>query len=154
MSFCYTSHLGGMILNEKNTQELERKKRYLKRYKKNLALVARLEDKIKELDHRVCKIKSPVLSDMPKGGTPVTMEDLIADKMEIEERIERLKNRGLKYKREILEQIDEIDDIRHAEILESFFIDCKTFDQIAEENGYTVRHVIRLYSIAISNMSI
>jgi uncharacterized protein Yka (UPF0111/DUF47 family) len=135
-------------------QELEFKKRFLKRYKKNLALIERLNEKVDNLTNRIESIKSPIISDMPRGGVPVTKEDLIADKLETEERIERLKIKGKKYKGEILDIIDELDDTRYADILESFFIDCESLDNIADNMGYTLRHVIRLYSEAIISIDL
>lgn len=134
-------------------QEKKRKKRYLNRYKKNLALINRLEEKLADLDERICKVKSPNYSGMPRGGTPISLEELIADKIEIEERINRLIEKSKRLKAETLEKIDELDDTRYAEILESFFIECKTFRTIAENTGYTERHVIRLYSEAVMAMS-
>jgi hypothetical protein len=135
-------------------QELDRKKRFLKRYKKNLALIDRLESKVINLDERIKNIRSPVLSDMPRGGTPVSKEDILADKLEIEDRIRRLKKKGNTYKREIIDVIDELDDTRYAEILESFCIDCMTLEEIADDNGYTLRHIKRLYSEAILSVDI
>ena len=135
-------------------QELELKKRYLKRYKKNLALIERLNDKVENLTSRIESIKSPIITDMPRGGVPVTKEDLVADKLEIIERIDRLKIKGKKYKAEILDIIDELDDTRYADILESFFIDCESLDDIADNMGYTLRHVIRLYSEAIISIDL
>lgn len=135
-------------------QESDRKKRYLKQYRKNLALIDRLKNKIVTLDIRMTSLRSPGLSDMPRGGAPVTFADLQAEKSELEDRVNRLELKGKRLKSEILDKIDELDDPRHAEILESFFIDCKDFDTIAEDNNYTVRHVIRLYSEAINRMSL
>lgn len=129
--------------------ELEREKRFLKRYRKNRALVSRLTEKLELLDQRLYGVRSPSLSGMPRGGEPVTAADLIADKQELEERIQRLTSNGRKIKREILAAIDTLDDPRYAEILESFFIDCEDFGTIADNTGYTVRHVIRLYSEGI-----
>ena len=60
-------------------QEIERKKRSLKRYKKNIACINRLEDKLKALDARITSVKSPNYSGMPRGGTPITSEDLLSD---------------------------------------------------------------------------
>lgn len=132
--------------------EIDQKKRYLKRYKKNKALIDRLEMKLADLDERICKIKTPKYSDMPKGGNPVDLADLINDKIDLEQRINRLVQKGKSIKSEILDIIDELEDPRYAEILEAFFIDCKNFDEIAEDNGYTTRHVIRLYSEAIEKI--
>lgn len=130
-------------------QEIEKKKRSLKRYRKNNACVNRLEVKLHLLDERIKSVRSPNYSSMPRGGTPVTIEELISDKVELEERIERLKSKGKKLKREILAEIDTLEDPRYCEILESFFIECKSLEMIAEDENYSVRHVYRLYSEAI-----
>ena len=130
-------------------QELERRKRYLKRYRKNRALIDRLSVKVEALNDRIYGLKSPTISDMPKGSGRVEISDLIADREELAQRIDRLECKGKQIKEEILASIDGLDDPRYAEVLESFFIDCKDFYQIAEEMDYTERHIIRLYSEAI-----
>ena len=135
-------------------QEIEKKKRSLKRYKKNLACIRRLEDKLALLDARINSIRSPNLSGMPRGGTPITMEDLIADKLELEDRIKRLKSKSSGLKSQVLEEIDSLEDPRYCEILEAFFIDCLPLDDIADNEGYTVRHVYRLYSEAVTILAL
>lgn len=130
-------------------QDTELKKRYLKRYRKNRALINRLKLKIANLDDRMKSIRSPGFSDMPRGGTPITKEDITAEKVDIERRIQRLEAKGKIIKTEILDIIDEVEDPRYAEILESFLIDCKDFEDIAEDCGYSVRHIERLYRDSI-----
>ena len=127
-------------------------KRYLRRYKKILSLIDRLENKLANLDERLHKIKSPNYSGMPRGSTPITFEDIISEKLETEERINRLLSKAKKLRFETLEKIDELDDVRYAEILELFFIQCKSFDDIASITGYTTRHVIRLYTEALQQI--
>jgi hypothetical protein len=134
--------------------ETELKKRYLKRYRKNRALINRLNEKVILLDQRITGISSPRFSDMPRGGTPVSKEDLVAEKDEIKDRINRLESKGKIIKAEILDKIDELDDPRYAEILESFCIKCMEFSDIAEDNNYTIRHIIRLYSEGIDKISL
>ena len=138
----------GESMDEKTIREIERKKKYLKRYRKNIKLVVRLTEKLSVLNERLYAMKTPILSDMPRGGVPVTIDDLLSDKQDLEKRIKKLKSRGKKAKAEIID-FDSLDDPRYAEILEAFFIDCKNFEEIAEENCYTVRHVVRLYSEAL-----
>lgn len=142
------------MMDNETLQELERKKRYLKRYRRNNVLIDRLKAKLELIDQRIYSLKSPSLSGMPRGGDPVTLADLVADKTDLERRIQRLKDKGNASKTEILGMIDDLEDPRYAEVLESFFIDCKDFDEIAEETGYTERHVIRLYSEGILAMSL
>lgn len=142
-------------MNDHTVQEIEkRKKRSLKRYRKNLACIKRLEEKLVILDERITAVKSPSLSGMPRGGTPVTLADLVSDKVDLEKRIERLKAKGKKLKSEIYEEIDSLEDPRYCEVLEAHFIEGLTFESIAEEMGYTERHVYTLYSEAISLLAI
>lgn len=141
-------------MDDSQIKESERKKRYLKRYKKNLALINRLENKLTDLNERIYKIKSTNFSAMPKGSKPIDLSDLVSDKEELIARIKRLQNRGKILKTETLILIDELEDVRYAEILESFFIDCKSFEDIAEDTGYSTRYVIKIYMKAISNVSI
>ena len=77
-------------------QDLASKKKSLKRYRKNKYCITRLEEKLALLDRKIKSVNSPNLSGMPRGGVPVTMEDLIADKIELEERIKRLKVKAKK----------------------------------------------------------
>lgn len=126
------------------------KKRSLRRYRKNVACVERLEEKLKYLIEKINSPRASNLSGMPRGSTPVTTADLLVDKLELEERIARLKAKGKKLKNEILEEIDTLDDPRYCEILEAYFIDGLTLEKIAEKECYTERHVYRLYSEAIT----
>lgn len=142
------------LINDFEIQERDQKKMFLKRYKKNIALIERLNNKVELLDLRSETIKSPNYSGMPRGGTPITAFDMKDEKAELLDRIIRLKKKGEIYKREILDVIDNLDDTRYAEVLESFFIDCKDLDQIAEEMGYSIRHVKSLYSQGIDSISL
>lgn len=133
---------------------IAKKKKWLRRYKKNLACITRLEEKLEIIDLRMTSARSPILSDMPRGGQPVTLEELISDKMEIEERIERLKIKSKRYKLETLEEIDRLDDPRYVSVLELFFIKGLSFGEIADKLTYTDRHVERLYAEGVRFLAI
>lgn len=130
-------------------QEVKKKKRYLKRYRSNKACIDRLEEKLTLLDERIKSVKSPNYSGMPRGGQPVTIEELISDKLDLEKRISRLKEKNRNVKRQILEEIDSLEDLRYCELLEAFFIDGMSIDEIAEEMGYSTRWCYDLYSEAV-----
>ena len=125
---------------------IEKKKRALKRYKKISERISQLEERLESLSEKITSVRSPNLSGMPRGSKPISIADVISDKKELEERIERLKNKKGVLKREIIAEIDSLEDPRYCEILEAFFIDLKTMDDIADEQGYTVRHTYRLYT--------
>lgn len=140
------------------TQEIEtlktRKKRALKRYRKNNECILRLENKLAFLNDRITGLKSPNLSGMPRGGVPVSLDDLLSDKKDLEYRIRRLKDKRRSLKNAVCEEIDTLEDPRYCEILEAFFIDGLSFGEIAEDLCYTERHVISLYTEAITTLAI
>jgi predicted DNA-binding protein YlxM (UPF0122 family) len=146
---------GGGSVENQNVLDIEkRKKRYLKRYRKNVACIARLEAKLDILDAKIKTIRSPNLSGMPRGGATITMEDLVADKVDLEDRIKRLKAKSRGLKNSVCEEIDTLEDARYCDVLEAYFIDCLSMSEIADELGYTERHVYTLYKEAISLLSV
>lgn len=144
-------------MDDKTSQEIEalkKKKRSLKRYLKNIACIERLEKKLVLLDDRITSLRSPSLSGMPRGGVPVTIDDLLSDKLDLEDRIKRLKTKSRDLKIAVCEEIDSLEDPRYCEILEAHFIDGLSFEDIAEDMGYTERNVIKLYSEAITLLTL
>ena len=141
-------------MEQEEIKKIEAKKRTLKRYKKNVRKLTRLEEKLYTLEERIESVRSPRLTDMPRGGTPVTLLDLLADKEDLEERIGRQKeiNRGLK--KDIERELDNLEDVRHVEVLEAFFIDGLTPEDIADRLCYSVRTVYRLYSEGVTELAL
>lgn len=135
------------------SQEIKRKKRYLKRYKKNLNCIKRLEARVSDLNDKLNSLSSPSFSDMPRGGTPVTKAELITNKIELEERIKRFKAKSDILRCETLAEIDKLTDIRYIEVLESIYIDCRDIDDTADHLGYHRRHIERLESGAIKELT-
>ena len=128
---------------------IEKKKKWLYRYRNNSEKISRIQDKLLTLEARITSIKSPNYSGMPRGSSPVTISDLLSDKEELEKRIERLEETGRKYRREILEAIDTLEDSKHADVLERWFILGYSADQIGEAIGYSTRYIFVLYSDAL-----
>ena len=135
-------------------QLIEKKKRSLKRYKKNRACIERLNFKLVQYDEKMTSVKSPNFSGMPRGGTPITIADQISDKIELEERIKRLTEKGQVLRAEILEELDTLDDPKEVEVLELFFIDCLEIPEIADVVGFTERHIYRLYSQGVTKLAL
>jgi hypothetical protein len=133
----------------RDNEEMKRKKSFLRRYQKALEKINKLEDKIRNIDERMTGIKAVRISDEAKGGSRVSIEELISDKMVLEERIKRLKARAVEIKIEVCHAIDTVEDIKLSEVLELYFIDCLSFDDIAIKINYTKRHTIGLYSKAL-----
>ena len=128
---------------------MKEKKNFLKRYLRIMKRVERLENKLAQLDDRLTSISGRPITDMPRGGIPTTMDDLLADKMETEERISNLVHESMVIRKEIFGALDGLDDARHVEALELFFIEGLPFEDIAERMGYTTRHTMRFYTEGI-----
>lgn len=133
-------------------QEIEYKKRSLRRYRNNVACIDRLEEKLFLLDERITSVKSPSLSGMPRGGKPVSIEELISDKIALEKRIKRLKDKGESLKEEITDEIDTLEDSRYCGVLEAYFIDGRSMEEIAEDMGYSTRWTYDLYAEGIRRL--
>lgn len=134
--------------------ENEAKKRYLKRYRKNRALINRLKNKVIDYEERLSSIKASTVSDMPRGSTPIPREDIISDKVETEARIRRLEEKGKVIRAEIIDKLDELDNVNYVSVLEAFCIECKDFNEIADSIGYSERHVIAIYTKAIEAVNL
>lgn len=130
------------------------KKRWLYRYRNTQKKIIRLQSKLDTLNNRITSAKTTNISGLPRGGVPVTIDDLISDKQILEERIEKLEKNKRIYRREILEAIDDLEDCKHAEILEAWFIDGYNAEEISKEIGYCSRHVFRLYDEALKELRI
>lgn len=140
-------------MENQEVQEIRNKKRFLKRYKNNVACVRRLEAKLNLLDDKIKSVKSPSYSGMPRGGTPIALEDLLSDKFDLEQRIKRLKAKNKKIKDQILEEIDTLEDSRYSEVLELFCIDCKSISDIGHTMGYSDRYIYDLYREAVYKLT-
>lgn len=125
-------------------------KKRLYSYRNNQDCIKRLKYKLEELNARIKAIKSPSYTGMPKGGVPVSMEELLSDKIELENRIESLQKKSKEYKADIYSIIDTVNDVRQVEIMEAYFIGCKNFDEIAQEVGYSVRTVKRMFGTSLA----
>ena len=130
----------------------QKKKRFLKRHQRIMKKIERLEEKLLDLDNRLITVRSQRITDMPRGGIPISQADLISDKEETQERINALILQAKEIRREIYAALDTLDDFREVEVLELFFIYNMSLDKIAEKIGYTERHTIRFYSSAIRHL--
>lgn len=147
--FCYNKR---EVTPMDNMQKLiKRKKIYLKRYRKNKACILRLKNKLYILDSKLKNPKSPSYSSMPRGNL-ISTEDILADKYDLEKRINKLTKKAENLKFKILNEIDTIDDPRYCEILEAYFIECMDMEDIADRMGYGKRHIYKLYAIAIQKL--
>ena len=128
-----------------NEQKRNAKIKYLESYKWLNAEIEDDEERLARLDARLYSPGAVNISDMPKGGQPVTMDSLVAQKMELEERI----NRKCMKRRAILDSIERMVNARDRLILKYRFVDDLTHDEVAERINYSNMQVRSYYEEAL-----
>lgn len=137
------------------TEQCLNKKKKLKRYIRIGWKIRYLEDKLSEIDSRITGPRAQRITDMPRGGMPsVTIDDLLTEKDETLARIGRLRTQRSNLKKNILHAFDDLDDVRHTQVLEKFFIEDLRHEEIAEEIGMDVRNVKKIYIKALEALDL
>lgn len=128
--------------------ELERQEKidYLKSYRWIEAEIIDDEERLARLDARLYTPGAVKISDMPRGGQAVTMESLVAEKLELQERI-NVKNAR---RRAILQSIESMRSERDRRILKLRFVDGMTHEEVAERINYSVMQTRRYYEAALT----
>jgi RNA polymerase sigma factor (sigma-70 family) len=128
-----------------NEQERNAKIDYLKSYRWIEAEIMDDEERLARLDARLYAPGAVKISDMPRGGQPITMESLVAEKIELQERINAKNSR----RRAILESIETMRSERDRRVLKLHFVDNMTHEQVAERINYSVTQTRRYYNEAL-----
>lgn len=121
--------------------------------------ISDMEDKIRALEDRLTGIPAQQISDMPKGGKPRDMGDLIAAKMDL---MDQLKKNKAMYQRDLAEAetikanvyryIRSAECIRDRTILAMHYVDGMSYARIADVMSYSDRQIKRLCKNAVRNL--
>ncbi|MGX6962943.1 hypothetical protein [Vagococcus xieshaowenii] len=131
-----------------------KKKQYLKRYRIYMQRIDKLKEKMQELDVQMQGLSSQQITDMPRGGQGATLDDLLTKKEVLQHRLLNLNEIAIQTKYEIIDCIDLVDDNRYVEVLEAYFVEGLSFEDIAEDKSYSVRHIGYLYSKGLEVLKI
>lgn len=89
------------------------------------------------------------ITGMPRGGNGSDWTDCVTRILELEAQINSEITALCKLKREIAETIANVDDMRYRTLLELRYRSELSWDRIADEMNYDVRHVTRLHGEAL-----
>ena len=128
-----------------NDRERNSKIKYLESYKWLNAEIEDDEERLARLDARLYSPGVAKISDMPRGGQPVTMESLIAQRQELQDKI----NSKCARRKKIVDSIERMASPRDRMILKSRFVDGLTHDEVAEKISYSNMQVRRFYEDAL-----
>ena len=95
-------------------------------------------------------------SDMPRiqPNGRSRMADCVMDMIEIENDIKKEMAELIRLKGEIRRTINLVGNIEYRSLLERRYLAYKTWEEIADELGYTVRHIHRLHGKALLEVKV
>ena len=131
-------------------QERNAKIKYLESYKWLNAEIEDDEERLARLGARLYDAPIKKISDMPRGGQPVTIDSLVNQKIELQKQI----NEKCAQRKEIVDRIESLPDHRDRRILKLEFIDDLTHEQVAERINYSVAQTRRYYEAALERFEI
>ena len=112
-------------------------------------------EQVSSLHSLVTKATSTI-TDMP--GSPTRnihkMEDIIAKIVDLENEINDDIDKLVDLKAEITTVIKEVDDPELQSLLEQRYLNFRTWEQIAVDMGYNVRHLYRIHDKALKKVRI
>lgn len=140
-------------MDEKELTENEKKKEYLKSYRKALRREQRILDEIQCL--RLDKMFPSIVQDgMPHGSS---QEDLSGYAATLDEMIEDLKKERLekvKIRKKIEQSIRNLEDEDEQEVLRLRYISGLSWEEIALELNYSRAHMHRIHGKALGHFQI
>lgn len=112
-------------------------------------------EQIRSLRELATKCTS-VITGMPKNPNKgrSAMEDAVLKIMCLEEEFQHDVNRLVNLKKEIIAVIKDVDSMECQTLLELRYLCFKSWEQIAVEMGYNVRHIYRLHDEALRKVAV
>lgn len=119
-----------------------------------------VDRRVDEATERVERIRAKLeggrmssLTGMPRGGGADWTET--ADRLIELERVVNQRTRELvRWKLAAIDAIRAVEEPRLAEVLELYYIDGLTWEQVAQRMGYEVRQIYRLHGVALRKVKV
>ena len=103
-----------------------------------------------QLKTMVCSISVSVNEDKVQSSSDKDkLGSAVAKIVDLENEINKAIDVYVEKKDRIVSQIDSVKDIMEYQVLFSRYIEHKTFEQIAEDNDYSVRQILRIHGNAL-----
>ena len=110
--------------------------------------IDRATERVERLRARLESGRMSHITGMPRGGGSDWTET--ADRLiELEKMVNARVREMCRIKRLAMEAIESVDDMRYREVLELYYLDGFTWEQVAQQMGYDVRHITRLHGKAL-----
>lgn len=116
----------------------------------------RIDEAMERLERMRAKLEAGRMSNltgMPRGGALDWTET--ADRViELERRVNARIREMVRQKQAAMDAIDRVEEARLREVLELYYLDGYTWEQVAEQMDLSDRHVKRLHGIALLRVKV
>ena len=111
-------------------------------------------EQIASLNELAMKCTS-TLTGMPRNhDRSISKIEVVSKIVDLQEEINRDVEKLVDLKRELVWRIKAVDDTEYQTLLELRYLCFKTWEQIAVDMGYNVRHVFRLHDEAVNSITV
>lgn len=116
----------------------------------------RIDEAVERVDRLRARLEAgrmSAITGMPRGGAgdwTLTADRLI----ELEQRINAQIREMCRWKRLAIEAIDRVEDARYRELLELYYVDGFTWQQVAERMDRDVRWIYRMHGMALMQVRV
>lgn len=124
--------------------EFKHNKAYLMRYRKIHTKIDRLKDKLNRLNERY-DLKGVSYSSEPSSSVKKTLDDVLAQKEYLENKLDEMVSESIDIRNEIAEKLLDLDNQLEATVLDFYFLERYSLNDIADELSYSDRQIERLY---------
>ncbi len=124
--------------------EFKHNKAYLMRYRKIHTKIDRLKDKLNRLNDRY-DLKGVSYSSEPSSSVKKTLDDVLAQKEYLENKLDEMISESIDIRNEITEKLLDLDNQLEATVLDFYFLEQYSLNDIADELSYSDRQIERLY---------
>lgn len=126
-------------------------KSYLMQYRKIHTKIDRLKNKLNRLNERY-ELKGISYSSEPSGSVKQTLDDVLAQKEYVENKLSKLTEESIKIRNEIQDKLLDLDNQLEAEVLDLYFLERYSLTEIADTLCYSERQIERLYANGIMSV--
>ncbi len=125
----------------------------LKQYIKLEKELKQLEEMLEKLENEIHSPKITRLSDMPKGGKPVDIEDKIIKLIELRDIYNDKWDKLIDERKRIEQAIEKLQDPIQRALMRYKYIDGLTWEEVCVKLSYSWRQTHRMHSRALQNMA-
>ncbi|MCH5297854.1 MAG: hypothetical protein J1E85_09310 [Ruminococcus sp.] len=109
------------------------------------------EEELYSLQLNLAQISSQALNERVLSSSTNDTMKAVDEIVDMQAEIRREICNFVHLKNEARNKINQLSDSRYVDILTDYYINCKTWEQVAEDNGYSDRHVRRLHGYALQS---